>query len=100
MFVWMELKCKRVGVYRDELVCYRPRVPCMTVYGPERYIFKPLVQPQPRWIVPEGFIPGSHVLEAYDDRYGGESLFMWDLNGQEHYRPGQEIIPDVCTAPL
>lgn len=101
--VWMELKCKRANLSdstrrRDEVVIHMPRAPYKTVYEPALYTFVPLAQPHPQWQVATNFIPGTYVMEAFDHEIGGASLFMWDIAGQEDYRPGEEIIADICTA--
>ena len=97
--VFMELKCKvpdptAVTTGRHRLVLY-PWVPFRADHEGNRYVFRPLREPDPPWRVIPGFIVGSYVLEAYS--LTGESLVMWDVRGQENYRPGDVITPDVCT---
>ena len=99
--VYMELKCKvpdprAVTSGRHAIVVFT-RVPFKVVYEPDRYVFLPLAVPEPPWLVIPGFIVGSYVLEAYTP--AGESLIMWDLGGQEDYRPGDLITPDMCSMP-
>jgi hypothetical protein len=98
--IFMELKCKRpdptaIVSGRHQLVIHTPRVPFKVDYEADRYVFTPLAEPQPPWQVVPGFIVGSYVLEAYTPT--GESLVMWDVGGQENYRPGDIISPAVCT---
>jgi len=102
--VWMELKCKRpdkrdLNKRLHELVLHRPRCLYLTMYERQRYVFKPVHQPDPPWQIVGDFIPGSYVLEAFTAEEGGDSLYMWDLGGQEDFRPGEVIIPSVCTVP-
>ena len=98
--VWMELKFKRIDLRRlTHVVTLKPRVPYQTIYEPDRYVFMPFAQPIPQWRVDPNFFPGSYVLEAYDRIVDGESLFMWDIAGQDDWRAGEEIFADVCTAP-
>ena len=100
----MELKCKRpdtaLSTLRgDALVVYRPRIPYATTYESDRYLFRPLRQPDPPWRVIQGFTPGTYVLEAFTALRSGDSLFMWDIDGQDEYRPGDEIFAGNCTVP-
>lgn len=97
--VYVELKCKvpdpaAIVSGRHRLIVYS-WIPFSVNHEPDRYVFVPLRQPDPPWRVIPGFIVGSYVLEAYT--LTGESLVMWDLNGQEDYRPGDVITPDICT---
>ena len=95
----MELKFKRVnGRGITKIVSYMPRVPCQTIYEPDRYVFVPISQPNPQWRVAQNVVPGSYVLEAFGSETGNESLFMWDLPHQTHFQHGEEIFADTCTA--
>lgn len=92
---WVELKCKRPDPKalvrgRDQLVIHRPRVPFLTHYEDDRWVFTPLALPDPPWVVVGGFLPDTYVLESFTAAEGGESLFMWDLN-TGHWRPGETI---------
>lgn len=106
--VYMELKCKRpdpkaIVRGREELVLHRPLVAYKVDYEPTRYVFTPLAQPEPPWQVVRGFIVGSYVLEAYapvrstHQPEGLQSLLMWDLAGQEHWRSGETIGATTVT---
>ena len=102
--VWMELKCKRPNtalstLRGDALVVYRPRIPYATHREDDSYLFRPLRQPDPVWQVVQGFTPGTYVLEAFTSNVEGDSLFMWDIDGQDAYRPGDEIFAGNCTVP-
>jgi hypothetical protein len=97
--VYMELKCKvpdpaAVTIGRHKLVVY-PWIPFKVHDESDRYLFVPIKDPDPPWRVVPGFVVGSYVLEAYS--LTGQSLVMWDLRGQENYRPGDVICPDVCS---
>ena len=100
--VWMELKCKRpkesdITKRRDEIVLFRPRCPYRTLYLPDMLRFQPLTQPDPPWTIPRGFHVGSFVLEAFTQPEGGDSLWMWDIGGQENYREGETISAGECS---
>ena len=101
--VFMELKCKRpderaVTFGRDEVCIHLPRCPYMTRYEPARWVFTPMTQPQPAWVIIRGFHVGSYTLEAFTALEGGVSLLMWDLAGQSEFRAGETIHPAVVVA--
>lgn len=92
--IWMELKCKRTD---DEIVLFRPRVPYRTTREATCLILTPIPVPKPGWVVPREFVPYSFALEAHSNLSSDECLFVWSVAHQEIYRPGDEIIPTVCT---
>ena len=101
--LWIELKCKRpdptaIVSGREQLVVHRPRVPYQTIYEADRWLFMPLTDADPPWVVIGGFTPGTYVLEGYTAPEGGESIFMWDLN-TERWVPGETIMQGRLEAP-
>ena len=103
--VWMELKCKRpdpsaIVSGRHQLVVHRPRVAYKTFREKSRYVLTPMGQPEPPWTVIRGFIEDTYVLEAYDLPLNGNSLLMWNLEGQRRWNAGDVVTPGTCTFSL
>ena len=104
--VWMMLMCKQpdpkaITTGRDRLVVYMPVVPYSTRYESDKYVFTPLTQPIPQWQILRDFIPGSYVLQAFDKDptfiQEAQSLFMWDIGGQDEFRAGDPISAGECS---
>ena len=103
--VWMGLRCETpderdITKMTRTTVLFMPPCPYKTHYETDRYIFTPIIQPDPAWVIPRNFIVGSFVLTAYNDwplTPGASTIFEWDIAGQEDYRAGEVVAAGTCS---